>query len=181
MKEVQKIDNKTPEHMKIILSYASNPKGFLLFSGPNGRGKSFASEAIFKDFSYYEIPHPHLETIKGYDRDLGWFINQHDLNELFVHCEGQTKDLSKMAKECKLLVLDDLGTRPPTQAFLDFLYGVIDFRHKNKENLATIITTNLNSNEMRQSFGDAILSRAGSGQIIKMEGPMYPDRRFIEF
>lgn len=181
MKEVLKIDKKPQEHIKTILSYFHNPKGFMLLAGLNGRGKSFAAEAIAKDLSYYEIPHRHLPPIKGYDQDIAWFINQHDLNELFIECEGKTKELSDKAKKCMLLILDDLGTRSPSAAFLDFLYGVIDFRSKNKEKLGTIITTNMNSTQMRQTFGDAILDRIGCDIIIKMEGHDYPDRRYIEF
>ncbi len=81
-------------------------------------------------------------------------------------------------KQTKLLVLDDLGTKTPSDTFGDFLYGLIDHRWNFKSTLGTIITTNMNGKITRERFGDAILSRIASGINIRFEGE---DRRILDF
>src|SRR6185503_600136 len=167
MPKLNEINDKPPEFMKAINDFVNNPKGFLLISGSNGNGKSFASRAIFEHFW-----HPH--------GDNKWW-NQADLN--FKHQEiwaeyKTTKHLLDDIVEAPLLVLDDIGTRKPTESFMDFLYVLADKRYTLKHNRGTIITTNLNSKSMREMFGDAFVSRVASGIVLRYDGP---DRRFITF
>jgi DNA replication protein DnaC len=77
-----------------------------------------------------------------------------------------------------LLVLDDIGTTKPTDAFLEFLYGIANKRDQFKHKHGTIITTNLNSNSMREMFGGAFVSRVASGRCVRHDGP---DRRPMLF
>lgn len=144
--------------------YAKNPKGFLVLSGENGTGKTFSSIAILKDAKI---------------GDYGFFISQSDLNQRWLNEMEKWKSssyfLEKMV-EYKLLILDDIGTRTPTEAFMDFLYNLIDKRYNS--NSATIITTNLNANDLRLKFGDAFVSRVASGKCFRFKGK---DRRKNEF
>ena len=96
----------------------------------------------------------------------------------FTEKYGDSNYLLKSMLYPKLLVLDDIGTRKPSDAFMDFLYAVVDYRYENREKCGTIVTTNLNAATMRQSFGDAFVSRAASGKIFRFEGK---DRRINEF
>ena len=164
------IDGKTPEQMKAIEGFYQFPYGFFLMAGTNGTGKSFTAEVIYQKHSSFRLPQ--------YDHDESWFITQADLNEIWLQSKGETFELSQGLKKTKLLVLDDLGTRMPSSAFLDFLYALLDFRWRNRMTLGTIITTNMNSEKMREYFGDAIVSRVASDQVIRIDGL---DRRFKSF
>lgn len=141
-------------------------------SGANGAGKSFVAEAIYELHTPFKLP--------NYDKDIAYFISQADLNEKWLDekTQGSSKELSDRLKGTKLLVLDDLGTRIPSDAFLDFLFALIDHRWRSRDTLGTIITTNLIAQEVRTKFGDAILSRIASGIIIRFDGE---DRRIIDF
>ena len=162
--------NQSEEDKNTLHEYAKHPQGYLLLSGTNGSGKSYAAEAIYNMNTPYRLPQ--------YDSDRAIFITQAALNtECNSNLEERMLILDKY-KNVKLLVLDDLGTRKPTEAFSDFLYDIIDFRWRNRDELATIITTNLNSKEVRTMFGDAILSRIASNMIKRWE---HEDRRHIEF
>ena len=172
MPKLSEINNKTPEQMEKIMAFAKNPKGFLLLAGANGTGKSFVAMSIYEAHTAFKLPH--------YDMDEAFFINQSDLNERWLQAKHDCSslELSSRLKTCKLLVLDDLGTRPPTDAFSDFLYGLIDYRWNQRNILGTIITTNMTGKITRERFGDAILSRIASGIQIRFDGE---DRRIIDF
>lgn len=112
--------------------------------------------------------------------DESFFINQADLNERWLHAkvEYSPLELSARLKQTKLLVIDDLGTKTPSDSFADFLYGIIDYRWNHRDTLGTIITTNMTGKITRERFGDAILSRIASGIQIRLDGE---DRRIIDF
>lgn len=172
MPKLSEIDNKSPEHIEKIMAYAKNPKGFFLLAGANGTGKSFVAQAIYEANSTFKLPH--------YDMDEAFFINQADLNERWLHAkmENSSLELSSRLKQTKLLVLDDLGTKMPSDSFADFLYAIIDHRWNCRDRLGTIITTNMNGIITRERFGDAILSRITSGIKLRFDGE---DRRIIDF
>ena len=145
--------------------FAFKPFGFVLFAGKNGTGKSFAAMSIYNLLSSYSLP--------AYDHEEAWFITQADLNMLWS--DEPHRALLKALCDCKLLIIDDLGTRAPSTAFMDFLYALVDKRYTFRLKLGTIITTNLTSVAMREQFGDAFLSRVASGRNYVFTGE---DRRF---
>jgi DNA replication protein DnaC len=172
MPKLNEIDKKTPEQLEKIMTFAKNPKGFLLLAGANGTGKSFVAKAIYETHSKFKLPY--------YDMDEAFFINQADLNERWIRekMEGNALELGSRLKETKLLVIDDLGTKKPSDSFADFLYAIIDYRWNNEDVLGTIITTNMNGQVTREKFGDAILSRIASGIRLRFDGE---DRRILDF
>lgn len=152
--------------------YIKSPFGFVLLVGANGRGKSYSAMHVYKNLSRFQLPQ--------HDYDEAWFINQADLNMLFSEANemyGSGMGLLKQACNTKFLVIDDLGTRAPTPAFMDFLYAVVDKRWNERDKKGTMITTNLGSSEIRKNFGDAIFSRIASGRNYVVVGE---DRRFAE-
>lgn len=158
------------EVIEDLKDYVLNPQGFVLLVGKNGRGKSYSAMKIYEQLTPYKLPQR--------DHDLAWFVNQADLNILFAESNeiyGSSMSLLKQGYNTKLLVIDDLGTRPPSPAFMDFLYAIVDKRWNERERLATIITTNLDSQRIRKEFGDAIFSRIASGRNYVVVGE---DRRF---
>jgi len=160
-----------PEILFPLETYAENPKGFLVLTGKNGTGKSFAAKEILSFLG---------RSDKFYDSDHYLFISQTELFIKWHHQLSEWKDTYYLIKEVfnkvKYLVLDDIGTRRPSDAFMDFIYQIIDYRWSN--NLCTIITTNLTSEDVREKFGDAFLSRVGSGVVVEFEGE---DRRLTEW
>jgi len=170
MPDIYEIDGKTPEQMEKIKAFIKEPKGFFLMAGSNGTGKSFVAEAIYNSF-----------RVTAHESDLKMMLTQTDLNlkwQKQFKDWGETTYLLNQIISTKILVLDDLGTRTPTESFMDFLYAIADKRYSNKFNCGTIITTNLNSQNMRLKFGDAFVSRVASGVCLRMDGK---DRRFLEF
>lgn len=172
MSKFNEIDKKTPEQMQKITAFAKHPKGFLLLAGANGTGKSFVAEAIYEIYATFKLP--------SYDMEEAFFISQSELNERWLHdkMESSSLELSARLKQTRLLVLDDLGTKTPSDAFGDFLYAIIDYRWNQRHRLGTIITTNMTGKITRERFGDAILSRIASGIQIRFDGE---DRRIIDF
>lgn len=153
--------------MKAVNDFVINPRGYLLISGSNGNGKTFAAKAIFRHFW-----HP--------QGDNKWW-NQADLNFKYQEVWAEyntTKHFLDDIVKAPLLVLDDIGTRKPSDSFMDFLYVIADRRYASKYDCGTIITTNLNSKIMREMFGDAFVSRVASGIVLRYDGP---DRRNINF
>lgn len=169
--EIESLDQS--EELRCHLNaFAASPRGFILLSGKNGTGKSYAALAAYNAFAPYRLP--------AYDYDIARFITQAELNILWNRHQndGNSGYLLDMFIKTKLLVLDDIGTRTPSEAFMDFLYLVADMRYTKRDSRGTIITTNLTSNSMRDMFGDAFVSRVASGKCFRLEGK---DRRFNEF
>ncbi len=151
--------------IKKLKDFVAHPRGFFVLAGHNGTGKSYAANCIFNslDFQLHEK----------------YFINQADLNLLWQDNQAEYKSVNYLVTkiaEYKLLIIDDLGTRKPTEAFMDFLYNVVDKRYKSQ--LPTVITTNLTGTLVREQFGDAFLSRIASGVNCRFEGK---DRRLNEW
>lgn len=156
---------------KVLWEILHEKTGFLLLAGMNGTGKSFAARLL------YDLFLKNNPQSKG--RDIAFYGTQADINFEFIkiHKEiGDAHNFLGVLRETGLFVIDDLGTRTPTAAFMDFIYSIMDYRYNNK--LPTIITTNLNANELREKFGDAFVSRVASDKVFRVEGP---DRRFKDF
>lgn len=167
MLSLSDINKKSDEYIEKVHRFVAKPRGFLLIAGSNGNGKSFTARAIMDHFYHPELDHQ--------------FWNMYDLNAkwLEVFSEfGNTTYLVKLILKAPLLVLDDIGTRKPTDAYMDFLYWIADQRYESRDRKATIVTTNLNTQSMREMMGDAFLSRVSSGICIRWDGP---DRRGEEF
>ncbi len=79
----------------------------------------------------------------------------------------------KRYEELNFLVLDDLGMTRPTDYALDVLSNLILSRHEDARK--TLITSNINLDELNKMFGNRIISRiVGSGDCLTLTGK---DRR----
>lgn len=167
---MDKVDQKK-EVREFLEFYSKNPLGFLVLSGKNGTGKTYAAMSVYNAVTPFRLP--------DRDDDLAIFITQASLKRKWVEEIAKKGDMGyffdKYSKT-KLLVLDDLGTTTPTDPFMDFLYEISDFRNVERDKKGTIITTNLSISEMREKFSDAFVSRVASGKCFRFEGE---DRRFI--
>lgn len=142
--------------------------GFLILQGKNGTGKTEVAKAIYQRFTPYILP--------AYDHDKAIFITQAALNNAFI--EGFEKwgpvQTINYFKSPKMLVIDDLGSRTPTDAFRDFLLDIVDSRFNNRSFQGTVITTNKQPGEIQNLFGSDIFSRITSGTCLIIDGD---DRR----
>lgn len=163
--------DQSQELIRKFLEFSWEPKGFLLLAGKNGTGKTTIAETIYENARV-------IETIKYNPK---YFYTQMDLSQKILKDSRKWGEATYLLEELagtSLLVLDDLGTRTPSESFKDFLYAVIEKRERNRKEIGTILTTNLTADEMRVKFGDAIVSRVASGQVFRFDGP---DRRFKRF
>ena len=167
MPKISEINEKPEEYMRHVKEFVEKPVGLFLISGKNGNGKTFTSQAIYEHFW-----HPHTDN---------QFWNQADLKmkwqSLYAQYGSTDYFFGELVK-APLLVLDDIGTTRPSEAFMEFLYNISDKRHQFKNTHGTIITTNLNSTSMREMFGDAFVSRVACGRCVRHDGP---DRRPMLF
>jgi len=168
MPRLSEINQKPEAYMAALKQFLNNPYGFYLIAGTNGNGKTFTAKALY-------------ECFRCHDPDEKMFTTQTDLNLLWqkdLYEWGSTLYLLDKIVKTKLLILDDLGTRTPTDAFMDFLYAIADKRYNDRDKCGTVITTNLNASMLRERFGDAFTSRVASGIIVRHDGE---DRRINKF
>ena len=121
--------------------------GNLLFSGNTGLGKTFLSACIARAVA-----------------DQGYSVVYESAGHLFsalekARFEANDENRRAAAKytECELLIVDDLGTELPGQFVTAALYSLINDRLL--ENRPTIISTNLNVDELARRYNPQIASR----------------------
>lgn len=124
----------------------------LLFTGQVGSGKTFLACCIVntllqKGTAPLFVVVPDLLDEIRYTYDIS---NQNKP-------EHTEKDLTEAAREAPLLVLDDLGAHNYTDWSRNKLYSIINYRLN--FNLPTIITTNLDLEELGEAVGKRTTSR----------------------
>lgn len=163
--------NEAARVIPTLREYATNPKGFLILAGENGVGKTHAARDVMLEMENNGFGLVDISFFGNYELYQRWLIDRqergHDLL-LFGKLSG-----------VKLLVIDDFGSRVPTDSFLDFLYGLLNDRYDKRAEKGTILTTNLSSVQMEKQFGSAIFSRVTSGKCFKCTG--VDRRRVIDF
>lgn len=116
-----------------LLGDASKP--FLALSGAPGCGKTMAASLVSE------------AAVK-----MGWFVQFVVAGELArLGIWGEEGARIDILKDCKLLVLDDLGTEMMSQTWSHNFHDLIDSRYQNQRK--TIITTNLNFEDFSKRYG----------------------------
>ena len=142
----------------------------LLFYGTVGTGKSFLSGCIAR-----ELLSQGLSVI---------YFSAGGLFENLARYSFDTKAKETLYNFCKdiynsdLVIIDDLGTEVTNSFVTSQLFSLLNERHLRQK--ATIISTNLNLEEMRDRYSDRIFSRITSNySLCKLTGPdirMYKKR-----
>ena len=122
--------------------------GNLLLSGDTGLGKTYLSACIARAVAdgghsvvYESAPHlfSNLESAR------------------FRGDNGEAKKAAERYNQCDLLIIDDLGTEMVNQFTISALYTLVNDRLM--ENLSTIISTNLNTEDIGRRYSPQIASR----------------------
>lgn len=146
----------------ICRQYALNfgaQTGNLLFSGDTGLGKTFLSACIAKEVT-----------------KQGFSVSYESAGHMFANMERAKFENDEAARErisiyssCDLLIIDDLGTEMAGQFNTSSLYTLINDRILSGK--ATIISTNLTTDDMVRRYNPQIASRLrGSFQRVAFLG-----------
>ena len=129
--------------------------GNLLFSGDTGLGKTFLSGCI-----------------AGAVTDRGYSVVYESAGHLFAELErvqfGRDEEARRSStryRDCDLLIVDDLGTEMPGGFVTYALYTLVNDRILDRK--PTIISTNLNSEDLNRRYSPQIASRL-RGEYIRI-------------
>lgn len=142
----------------------------LFFYGTVGTGKSFLSGCIAGNLLQQSHSVIYFSSSALFDTLARYAFDAKAKSDLY-HFH---KDLYN----ADLLIIDDLGTELTNSFVTSGLFACLNERHLRKK--ATIISTNLNLEELRDRYSERIFSRITSNfQVLKLSGPdirMYKKR-----
>lgn len=151
--------------------------GFI--SGPVGCGKSHLAVGFLRQ----EIENLFLCEPNKQDKEGFYYPTSDTLGKAIQNCAfistwrfiQKMKDFDNANKtleyyqNCEFLVLDDLGTTRPTDFVMDVLPTLILARQEDAKK--TLVTSNLNIEEIARLYGERIASRIVSfGDVVKLSG-----------
>lgn len=140
---------------KVTRWWASDARTLILQSKVKGNGKTHVAYAVGNEV----VREPGVWT-------LAWSMV--DLNE--VMRPSGDEFAYDMARECELLILDDLGGERMTEWTLEKLGGLINTRWS--EGRRTIVTTNLTGPDVQERYGERIVDRLIDGSwFVEVTGP----------
>ena len=139
--------------------YATNPQGWIVFSGPVGCGKTHLAAAIANH---------RLEQCG----EMAVFLTAPDLLDALrgaIDQRGESSfdDYFYRIRTAPLLVLDDLGVENPTNWAKEKLFQLLNHRHAGAQ--PTVITTNTDIDELDPRIG----SRMAQGAVVNIQAPDY--------
>ncbi len=156
---------KFQEAVRISLDFVQNFKQDyqnLFFYGTVGTGKSFLSGCIARELLQSGHSVIYFSAAGLFDTLARYSFDAKQKDALYRFC----KDLYN----CDLLIIDDLGTEVTNSFVTSQLFGCLNERFLQKK--ATIISTNLSLEELRDRYSDRIFSRITSNfTICKLSGP----------
>ena len=133
----------------------------LFFYGTVGTGKSFLSGCVAKEL----IERGHSVIYFG-ATGLFDLLSKHSFD---YKNREELRSAYADLYQCDLLIVDDLGTELTNQFVTSQLFALLNERHMGKK--ATIISTNLSLEELRNRYSDRIFSRITSNyEVCKLSG-----------
>ncbi|MBQ7934434.1 MAG: ATP-binding protein [Lachnospiraceae bacterium] len=134
----------------------------LFFYGTVGTGKSFLSGCIAGEVLKCGYSVIYFSAVGLFDTLARLTFDTRDKSELSALYE----DLYG----CDLVIIDDLGTELTNSFVTSQLFSCLNERHLRRK--ATIISTNLGLEELRDRYSDRVFSRITSNyQVCKLTGP----------
>lgn len=143
----------------------------LFFYGTVGTGKSFLSGCIARELIEKGNLVIYFSAAKLFEE-----LSRHTFDSR--NREDRSLFLDDLF-QCDLLIIDDLGTELTNSFVASQLFSCLNERHLRKK--ATVISTNLSLQELRDRYSDRIFSRITSNyEVCKLTGPdirMYKKRQ----
>lgn len=142
------------EYCKAYARTFGNESRNILMKGNTGLGKTHLSLAVAREV---------LE--KGYG--VVYCSTPEILSKLekeHFNRNGSQEDSEEMLKDCDLLILDDLGSEFHTSFTKNTIYNLINYRLIHQK--ATIISTNLEFDEMETIYSKRLISRLYGEYVI---------------
>ena len=134
----------------------------LFFYGTVGTGKSFLSGCIANELLQKGYSVIYFSACRLFETLAHYSFNNHLKEALYDFYD----DLYK----CDLVIIDDLGTEMTNSFVASQLFSCLNERHLRKN--ATIISTNLGLEELRDRYSDRVFSRITSNYTLcKLTGP----------
>lgn len=159
--DLQRFENAALISHKFVDNFKKDYQN-LLFYGTVGTGKSFLSGCIAR-----ELLSQGLAVI---------YFSANGLFENLARYSFDAKSKETLYNFCKdiynsdLVIIDDLGTEVTNNFVTSQLFSLFNERHLRQK--ATIISTNLNLEEIRDRYSDRIFSRITSNYTLcKLTGP----------
>jgi DNA replication protein DnaC len=134
----------------------------LVISGDTGTGKTHNAVAALKAIA---TERPELVWTSTTHTDLG--------DELRPRRDDSHEGALNQYLDAGLVILDDLGAGMITAWTTDCIQRLVDRRWTRR--LATIYTTNLGADQLRDAVGDRVVSRLGDATHVNLSGG---DRRW---
>lgn len=137
-----------------VSRWLGSPLRTLMLAGPPRTGKTTAAYAVAND------AHQH-----------GMWVVARPVIDLSAAAkpDGDPRAMP-YARDCDLLLLDDLGQERPTDWWVEQLYGLVDARAANNRRL--IVTTNCDLDVLADRYGDPIVERLlDGGGLLNLDGP----------
>ena len=154
------------EYKESVLEKVNAGEGLYIWGKSTGNGKTSWACKIMSHYFRKIAFDTGLEN-EGLYIFLPTFLEE--LRDNYDNKDPDFEQVLTMVKSCKLLIIDDIGAERVTDWVRERVVSIINTRVSN--NLATIYTSNLSPEELREELGDRISSRVvGSSQVIEMVG-----------
>lgn len=149
------------KNLRSCKDFAATLHGNLLLMGGTGLGKTHLSSAIVGRV---------LESGRfAVYTTVGDLISDYEYERFHRGRDESADERTAKYARCDLLVIDDLGTEVCNQFTVGVLYSVINDRLNRR--LATVISTNLTINEIKERYVDRVASRLlGEYEILPFVG-----------
>ncbi len=134
----------------------------LILTGDAGRGKTYFMFSLIRALLDRKLIHRHHL----------YFCRMIDFDNALVHQFSEyqtTKALIELASTVEFLFIDDFGISRSTEKSERDYYDIIDKRVSNE--LPTIISTNMNMEQIKKQWGERIHSRFKEFFVIEFKGP----------
>ena len=150
-----------------ILKFNESKKQNFIICGKTGVGKTYLTECMLNEAVNNNIFSIYLTAFN---------LNQTFLEYHLAKLTDKNKILDPLLT-CDLLVIDDLGSENKMKnVTIEYLYLVLDTRLRN--NLKTIITTNLTPEQVQDVYEDRVFSRIFNKQVSVVINMVGNDLRF---
>ena len=151
-------------------TFAENPEGWILLTGPNGSGKTHLAISVAN-----ELEKKNIDVYYAFVPNLLDYLRASFSPTSSVNFDSVFESL----KESEVLILDDLGGESSTPWAEEKLSQIIVHRHELR--MPTIITSSLSLDELERSK-PRIASRLVDGMVVDwlpIISPNYRDQRRI--